>query len=142
LPAGARRGEIPLSDGRVLNAHATPVEGAGTIVVMQDITHLKMLDRLKSEFVASVSHDLRSPLTAVLGYLDLLSRAGPLNEQQHLYIEQIHHSVRTIITLINDVLDLSRIEAGLDQAKIALDLAPLIREVVESFRPQSQARKQ
>lgn len=142
LPAGARRGEVPLSDGRVLNAHATPVEGAGTIVVMQDITHLKMLDRLKSEFVASVSHDLRSPLTAVLGYLDLLSRAGPLNEQQHLYVEQIHHSVRTIITLINDVLDLSRIEAGLDQAKIALDLAPLIREVVESFRPQSQARKQ
>lgn len=141
-PREARRGEIPLSDGRVLNAHATPVEGAGTIVVMQDITHLKMLDRLKSEFVASVSHDLRSPLTAVLGYLDLLSRAGPLNEQQGLYVEQIHHSVRTIITLINDVLDLSRIEAGLDQAKIALDVAPLIREVVESFRPQSQVRKQ
>ncbi len=142
LPPGARRGEITLSDGRVLNAHATPVEGAGTIVVMQDITHLKMLDRLKSEFVASVSHDLRSPLTAVLGYLDLLGRAGPLNEQQLLYVEQIHHSVRTIITLINDVLDLSRIEAGLDQAKIALDIAPLIREVVESFRPQSQVRKQ
>jgi two-component system NtrC family sensor kinase len=102
-PVEPRRGEITLGDGRVLNAHATPMEGAGTVVVMQDITHLKMLDRLKSEFVASVSHDLRSPLTAILGYLDLLGRAGPLSDQQQLYVEQIHHSVQTITSLISDV---------------------------------------
>jgi two-component system NtrC family sensor kinase len=140
--AETRRGEIKLGDGRILNAHATAVEGAGTIVVMQDITHLKTLDRLKSELVASVSHDLRSPLTAILGYLDLLGRGGPLNEQQQLYVQQIQHSVQTITALIGDVLDLSRIEAGLDQAKATIDLTPLLQEIMESFRPHSEAKKQ
>jgi len=141
-PMQARRGEVVLGDGHVLNAHVTPVAGVGYVVVMQDITHLKALDRLKSDFVTSVSHDLRSPLTAILGYVDLLARSGPLNETQQLYVEQIHHSVKTITSLINDVLDLSRIEAGLDQAKVPVEFEVLLHEVVESSRSQTEVKGQ
>ena len=53
---------------------------------MQDITHLKELDRIKSDFVSTVSHDLRSPLTAILGYVELMDRAGPVTDQQREFI--------------------------------------------------------
>ncbi|MEO6626244.1 MAG: response regulator, partial [Burkholderiaceae bacterium] len=70
----SRRAEVGLDDGRVFNAHLTPIPDVGSAVVLQDITHLKKLDRIKSEFVTTVSHDLRSPLTAILGYVELISR--------------------------------------------------------------------
>jgi signal transduction histidine kinase len=66
-----RRSEILVADGRVFNAQRTPIPGVGQAIVMQEITHLKELDRIKSEFVTTVSHDLRSPLTAILGYVEV-----------------------------------------------------------------------
>ena len=61
----------------------TPIPGVGLAVIMQDITHLKELDRIKTDF-DTVSHDLRSPLTAILGYVGARSkRVGPVSNQQH-----------------------------------------------------------
>jgi two-component system, OmpR family, phosphate regulon sensor histidine kinase PhoR len=72
--------EINLEDGTIYNAQVSAVDAVGRMVVMQNITHLKELDRIKSEFVSTVSHDLRTPLTTVQGYIELLDRVGPLNE--------------------------------------------------------------
>jgi PAS domain S-box len=74
--------EINFEDGRVLSAQCTSIPHIGLAITMQDITYLKQIDRLKNEFVHTVSHDLRSPLTAILGYVDLLDRVGPVNDQQ------------------------------------------------------------
>jgi two-component system NtrC family sensor kinase len=74
--------EIAMEDGRVFNAQLTPIAEIGLVITMQEITHLKELDRIKSDFVSTVSHDLRSPLTAILGYVELIDRVGPVNEQQ------------------------------------------------------------
>jgi two-component system NtrC family sensor kinase len=104
------RAEVPLEDGRVLNAHLSSIPGVGRAVVMQDITHLKELDRIKSEFVSTVSHDLRSPLTAILGYAELIGRAGPVTPKQSEFMRRIASSVQSISTLISDLLDLGRIE--------------------------------
>ena len=62
---------------------------------MQDITYLKEMDRIRSEFVNTVSHDLRSPLTSVMGYSELVERAGPLNENQRDFLNRIQDRYST-----------------------------------------------
>ncbi len=137
-----RRAEVTLDDGRVFNAHLTPIVDVGRAVVLQDITHLKKLDRVKSEFVTTVSHDLRSPLTAILGYVELISRAGPINEQQAEFIRRVQYSVQSITSLITDLLDLGRIEAGFDSQKEPTHLALVVRYAVDGLRQQSDLKHQ
>jgi two-component system NtrC family sensor kinase len=138
----SRRAEISLEDGRVFHAHLTPIPDVGRAVLLQDITHLKKLDRIKSEFVTTVSHDLRSPLTAILGYVELIGRAGPVNDQQAEFIRRVQYSVQSITTLITDLLDLGRIEAGFDTQKEPTHLALVVRYAVDGLRQQAEAKHQ
>jgi len=128
-----QREEIELSDGRVFSAQKTLIEGVGQAIVMQDVTYLKELDRIKSEFVTTVSHDLRSPLTAILGYIELIERTGEINEQQEEFIRRIQNSVEQISLMITDLLDLGRIEAGLDTTKEPTNIRKLALEVVDNL---------
>jgi len=128
------RSEIALEDGRVFNAQVTPIPEVGVAVILQDITHLKELDRIKSDFVNTVSHDLRSPLTAILGYVELIERVGPISDQQIEFIRRIELSVQNITALINDLLDLGRIEAGFDVHKEIVPLRTLVYYTIDSLR--------
>jgi len=136
------RDEIKLEDGRYFNAVLSSIDNVGTVVAMQDITHLKELDRIKTDFVNTVSHDLRSPLTAILGYVELIERVGEVNKQQRDFIKRVQISVRSIADLINDLLDLGRIESGFDSRKDVVVITPLIREVIENQRNQIDAKSQ
>ena len=138
----AQRGEIPLEDGRTLNANLTPIPGVGYAAVMQDITHLKELDRMKSEFVSNVSHDLRSPLTTIKGFVQLLPKAGPLTPQQQEFSARILKGVDNITELIQDLLDLGKIEAGVGLEMDACQLDAIINKVVEDLRSQAEAKRQ
>ncbi|NIS82392.1 MAG: response regulator [Anaerolineales bacterium] len=129
-----RQEEIEVTDGRFFNAQRTPIEEVGQAIVMHNITHLKSLDRIKSEFVTTVSHDLRSPLTAILGYVELIERAGTLNDQQEEFVRRVRLSVQQITDLVTDLLDLGRIEAGLDIARESTPIGVLARYAVESLR--------
>jgi two-component system phosphate regulon sensor histidine kinase PhoR len=133
--------EITFEDGRVLSAQCTPIPHIGTAITMQDITYLKQIDRLKNEFVSTVSHDLRSPLTAILGYVDLLDRVGPLNEQQREFTRRVQNSVKSITSLVNDLLDLGRIEAGFDSHKEMVPLDGTIRYALETLGGQISDKK-
>ena len=134
--------EVSVPTGRTYSAQLTPVEGVGYALMMQDITHLKELDRIKSEFVFTVSHDLRTPLTTIRGYVDLLEKVGPLNEQQRAFVERVRESIHHITELISDLLDLGRIEAGYDLEMEPLHLEGIIDAVVEEFRPLAEEKKQ
>ncbi len=125
--------EIKMEDGRVFNAQLSPIRDVGQLVVMQDITHLKELDRLKSEFVFTVSHDLRTPLTTVRGYIELLERVGPLNQMQRDFIGKALRSLNHITTLISDLLDIGRIEAGYDLEMEPCRLDDIIRQVADEY---------
>jgi PAS domain S-box-containing protein len=141
--ARSRHTEIVLGEGqRTLNAQLTIVKGVGRVVVMQDITHLKELDRIKSDFVTTVSHDLRSPLTGILGYVELLRRSGPLNKPQQEFVEHIVFSVESITTLITDLLELGQIEAGFDGDREPTSLRPIVQHAVESQRHAWEAKRQ
>jgi two-component system NtrC family sensor kinase len=135
-----KREEIEVSDGRIFNAVKSPIQGVGQAVVMHDISHLKELDRIKSEFVTTVSHDLRSPLTAILGYVELIERAGPTTSQQDEFISRIKISVEQITNLVSDLLDLGRIEAGLDSTHEETPISVLARYAVESMRVPAKAK--
>ena len=133
--------EILLPDGRVYNAHLSRSPGAGAVIILQDITRLNELNRMKSEFVAAVSHDLRSPLTAILGYTELIDRVGTINEQQREFIRRIQFSINNITNLINDLLDLGRIEAGLDSQKEIISLNSAIRYALEGLRSRVEEKQ-
>jgi two-component system NtrC family sensor kinase len=123
--------DVTLGNKRTYNAHLTPVEDVGRVLMLQDITHLKELDRLKSEFVATVSHDLRTPLTSIQGYVELLPYAGPLNEKQAQYIARVQASLKSITDLINDLLEMRRLESVPDLEMEPCDLREIVDHVME-----------
>jgi len=137
-----QRGEIPLEEGRTLNANLTPIPGVGYAAVMQDITHLKALDKMKSEFVSTVSHDLRSPLTTIKGFVQLLPKAGPFTPQQQEFSAKILKGVDNITELIQDLLDIGKIEAGVGLEMDVCQLDAIINKVVEDLRSQAEAKRQ
>ncbi|MDW8069196.1 MAG: ATP-binding protein [Anaerolineae bacterium] len=128
------RAEVWIPGGRTYSAQLTPVEGVGYVLMMQDITQLKELDRVKSEFLATVSHDLRSPLTTVRGYVDLLEKVGPLTDQQREFVEKIRGSIAHVTALVGDLLELGRIEAESDMEVELFHLESVIDAVVDGFR--------
>lgn len=136
------RAEIPLPDGRTLQGQLSELTGVGYGAVMQDITRLKELDRIKSEFISIVSHDLRTPLTTIRGYIELLPRAGPLNEMQQDFVDRVERGTNNIASLITDLLDVSRIEAGLDWEMESTDLSEVVHEAAESLREDAETKDQ
>jgi len=99
---------------------------------------LKELDRMKSDFVSQVSHELRTPLTAIKGAVDVVLRelAGPLTEKQIHYLTRVRSNTQRLAGLINDLLDLSKIESGKIELNASrVSLGGLLHEVVETLRP-------
>ncbi|MGD8854837.1 MAG: GAF domain-containing protein [Chloroflexota bacterium] len=95
----------------------------GTVSTFRDITQEVEVDRMKSEFVSTVSHELRTPMTSIKGFAELLlmGAAGSLSEPQSRYLEVIRDNADRMSDLVNDLLDISRIESG----RTVLDLQPL-----------------
>jgi PAS domain S-box-containing protein len=95
-------------------------------------------NRLKSEFLATMSHELRTPLNSVIGFTELLLRQkpGPLNNKQERFLKNIDEAARHLLQLINDILDLSRIEAGRFELNCEhIDVAELLGEVLSVIKP-------
>jgi PAS domain S-box-containing protein len=133
--------EVNFDDGRIFNAQLTPIEGIGSVITMQDISYLKQLERMKNEFVHTVSHDLRSPLTSVLGYTELVERIGPLSEQQIEFLSRIRSSVENITSLVNDLLDLSRLEAGFDTRRENVQVENVLMSALNTIEGQCKLSK-
>ncbi len=128
------RSEISPDNNRVFGVQVTPIAGVGRVFTLNDITYLKKLDRIKTDFVHTVSHDLRSPLTAILGYAELIERAGPVTDMQRDFIHRIQGSVRNITSLVDDLLDLGRIESGFDVRNESVRLEQIIRYAAEGLK--------
>lgn len=112
----------------------------GRVCIMRDVTYFKELDALKSEFVDTVSHDLRSPLTMMRGYAVMLQTVGELSEQQESYVQKIITGVENMTRLVNNLLDLGRIEFGVDLKVEVLDVLYLLEQVTGSLRPQANQK--
>lgn len=138
------------------DGNGAPVKMMGTVAditehrraqeaILQAKEEAERASKFKDRFLSTMSHELRTPLNAVLGFSELLrdERYGPLNERQQRYLTHIHMGGRHLLTLINDILDLSRIEAG--HLQLAIESVPIstaFGEVVDSLRPLADKKSQ
>lgn len=135
-------GEVVWPDKRVFFASMTPVQEGGVVVVLQDITHFKRLEKVKNEFIATASHDLRNPITSIKGYSVLIQRAGSLNDHQVDFAKRIQHAAEHMTELVENMLDLAKMDLGAEQKQELFDIAAVLYELMDEFQPQAQAKSQ
>ena len=133
--------EVVMPNERIFYANMRVHEGIGCIIVMHDITPFKEMDKLKSELIGTVSHDLKQPLGVMNGYVELLMMQQAVSPQGMNHIQMIRRAVQNMRQLIDDLLDLTKIEAG-----IKLDLQPVpinavVVDCLESLRPNVQNKQ-
>ncbi len=132
-----------------LRAHTAPVQNdlgemMGTVTVLQDISPLKELDKMKSEFIAMVAHELRTPIATVEQQLTAIlnKTAGEITEKQEQLLSRAKERTQGLLILIKDLLDLSKIEEGkMVQYKEPLSLQEVIQRVVDLMRVEAEAKK-
>ncbi len=112
--------------------------------LVQANEELKGMNRLKSAFLATMSHELRTPLNSIIGFTGIVLQglAGPLNDEQTKQLSMVRDSGRHLLNLINDILDISRIEAGqLEIIPEAFDVREAIQKVVQTLRPSAEDKR-
>lgn len=149
-PSSYQQGEtfaeqLTLENGLIVLVHLAPVilqnDFLGTVSIFRDITHEVEVDRLKSEFVATVSHELRTPMTSIRGYVDvlLMGAAGALNENQAHFLKIVKGNTERLNILVNDLLDISRLESGrVTLSPQALDMREVAEDVIGDVLRRSQ----
>lgn len=132
-----------------LMANCAPVKDEknqtiGVVTVLRDITELKELDKAKSTFVSMVAHELRAPLAAIEGYLDVILEGvgGDDPQKMHRILERSRERTRGLLALINDLLAISRMQAGrLAKEKEKLPLGILLKEIAELMKGEALEKK-
>lgn len=107
---GAER-EIVLGD-RFISLHSRPLDDGGVLLVLRDLTAVRRLEAVRKDFVANVSHELKTPLTSISGYAETLLSDQPDAETRTRFLETILNNAKRMQVLVDDLLDLSRIESG------------------------------
>jgi signal transduction histidine kinase/DNA-binding response OmpR family regulator/HAMP domain-containing protein len=133
--------------GRTLALTAAPLGHdhlTGTVWTVRDITERARLERAKSDFVATASHELRSPLTSIKGFVELLAAApGDMTERQREFVSIILRSTDRLVDLVNDLLDVARLEADhVEIVRRPVDAGEILSEAVELMGPRATAKHQ
>ena len=145
--------------GRVLQIRRRAMPYGSIVTVYSDITEIRaserkliqarsqaeVASRAKSDFLANMSHELRTPLNAIIGFSEIISQElfGSLGNEKYLeYMKDVHKSSLHLLSIINDVLDMSKIEAGkLELSKEALNIQAVIGEVIRMMRERAECRR-
>jgi signal transduction histidine kinase len=144
-------GRLERADGTAIDYAAVPLPGGQTMITFVDVTDsakvaralverneaLEAADTLKNAFIQHVSYELRSPLTNIIGFAQLLAepRVGPLNEKQREYTGYIMSSSAALLAIVNDILDLATIDAGIMELDLSeIDIAETIEAAIEGVR--------
>ncbi|ORE98298.1 two-component sensor histidine kinase [Aurantimonas sp. 22II-16-19i] len=150
------RGEMSLTDGRIFNYAIVPLPNGLTMLTFSNISEaraaelvlrerndaLEQANRIKTDFVQHVNYELRSPLTNIIGFSALLRspETGPLNERQSEYLDYISSSTSTLLTIVNDILDLATVDAGIMELELSeVDIARTVEQAVDGVRDRFEA---
>ncbi|MHB8658069.1 MAG: ATP-binding protein [Solirubrobacteraceae bacterium] len=145
--ADALRGETTIEHhGRILAVTAARLgsESDGVVWTVRDVSERARLERAKSEFVATASHELRSPLTSIKGFVELLARASEgMTARQREFVDIILRSTDRLVDLVDDLLDVARIEADhVEISRRPIDLGEAVHEVAELMGPRFAEKRQ
>lgn len=142
LSSADSSGEVAWPDQRVFSTITTPLSEGGCVIVLHDVTHFKKLERVKNEFIATASHDLRNPIAAMDGFSRLIEKAGPLNETQSEFVKRIQNAAENMVELVDNMLDLAKMDLGTEPKLETINLTQLLHEIADEFQPQAQAKSQ
>ena len=125
---------------RVVRSHAA--DGGESILFFRDVTRETEVDRMKSEFLTTAAHELRTPMVSVFGFTELLLNRPVNEERRRDMLETIHRHASLLINMVNELLDLARIEArqGKDMKPSLCDLSKLVEQAVDSMMVTGDAR--
>lgn len=132
-------------DQRILHVRGTLMADAestiGVLIVLRDVTALRKLQTLRQDFVANVSHELRTPLTSVRGYAELLADTCEDDTQDSRFVNKILTQTERMIAIINDLLELTRIEGQQDHPSFSeTEIAPILEQATQACEEQAQSR--
>ncbi|ADL54793.1 ATP-binding protein [Gallionella capsiferriformans] len=130
---------IELSNGRILEIglRESKSETVSQILYLRNITHETEVDRLKSEFLSTAAHELRTPMASIYGYSELLLTREFSHDEQHEFLSTIYRQSELMISIINELLDIARIEArgSLDFTLTQIDLYDLLNNIIAGCKP-------
>ncbi|MBN8654791.1 MAG: response regulator [Anaerolineae bacterium] len=135
-------GEVVWPDKRTFTAFIAPIEDGGMVAILHDVSRFKDLDRIKNEFIATASHDLKNPLTSIGGYAQLLAHAGDLNDNQKDFVERIKHSVKNMSELVQNMMSLAQSDLEAIQKYEPVELKAILQEMENEFIFQAKEKIQ
>jgi signal transduction histidine kinase len=141
-PREAKSVEVTWPDQRIFTALISPIEDGGQVVMLHDVTHFKDLERIKNEFFATASHDLKNPLTSVVGYSQMLLQTGGLSEMQVDFVHRIQNASRNMTELVQNLMSLVQMDLKGSQKSEPVDMVKTLAEIADEFTAQAQIKKQ
>ena len=139
-PNSPTTGEIPLPDNRTMWASVTKIPGMGRVTVLRDISSYKALDKMKREFITAFTHDLRTPLATVKGYVELARMDGPLTDRQEEDLVGITKAANLMKSLIEDLLELSRLEQLEELTRERIRLYKVVETSINVMQPPARSK--
>lgn len=125
--------EVRLPRRRLAVGIGTTLEAGERLVLLQDVTERRELDKRRESLVRAIAHDLRNPISAISGFADLIAKFGALNEQQQRFLARIRQTGNKLHEVIEPLVDLAWIEAGMPLAHVPIRLNELINQVVSDL---------
>ena len=135
-------GEFVSPNKQTFSVLLTPIETGGCVIVLHDVTRFKDLERVKNEFIATASHDLKNPITSIAGYSELLAQAGPLNDTQANFVCRIQTASQTMSELVQNLVQLAKMDLQSAQKHEPVEMGALLANIADEFAPQATAKGQ
>ena len=133
--------EVEWPDKRVFSASITPDPEGGCLVALHDVSRFKEIEKNKNEYIAAASHDLRTPLTSIIGFSHLIKQVGPLTEPQSDFLQHIEHAATSMSELVDNIMNLAKLELGAEPSKDEVDLLRMLWDVADEFQPQAEVKR-
>jgi signal transduction histidine kinase len=134
--------DVVWPDGRTFAVSITRIQEGGYVAVLHDVSNFVKLEQVKNDFIATASHDLKTPITTINGFLQLLPHAGALNDQQLDFIARINSAVTNMNELVQNMLELAQMDLEIKPKHEEVDLCGLLEKLVHEYQPQADAKEQ
>lgn len=133
--------DVRLPKRRLAVGNATSFKDGSRVVMLQDVTEQRDLESRREQLISTVAHDLRNPISALEGYADLMMKFGEMNEQQQRFATRIRQTTRNLYDVIESLVDLAWIEAGMPLSHLPIQLARVIDRVVHELSGLAYSRQ-